>query len=61
MKQRIKSRKKRVIIILLSVVLCAALMMTGLMIYGKTQMAKVPGLTFASSISCAWLYTRRRD
>ena len=55
MKQKRKSQKKRMIIILLSVVLCAALVMTGLMIYGKSRMAKVPGLTFREALE----YTTR--
>ncbi len=50
MGQKSKSKKKRIIIILLSVVLCAALAVTGLMIYGKTQMARVPGLTFREAL-----------
>ena len=50
MKQRSKSKKKRIAIILLSVVLCAALVVFGLMIYGKSQMAKVPGLTFREAL-----------
>ncbi len=50
MKQRSRSKKKRIIIILLSVVLCAALAMTGWMIYGKSQMAKIPGLTFREAL-----------
>ena len=29
---------------------CAALIMTGLLIYGKSQMAKVPGLTFKEAL-----------
>ena len=53
MKQKSKLRKKRVIIILLSFVLCTALVMTGLMIYGKSQMAKVPGLTFREALEYA--------
>ena len=55
MKQRSKSGKKRVMIILLSVVLCAALVMAGLMVYGKSRMAKVPGLTFREALE----YTTR--
>lgn len=50
MKQNRKSRKKRIAIILLSVAGCAALVMTGLMIYGKAQMAKVPELTFREAL-----------
>ena len=37
MKKAGKSRKKRVILIMASVVLCAALVLGGLMIYGKAQ------------------------
>jgi len=43
-------KKKKIVIILVSVVLCAALVMIGLTIYGKTQMAKVPGLTFQEAL-----------
>ena len=50
MKPKSKSRKKRVMIILLSVVLCAALVMTGFIVYGKSRMAKVPGLTFREAL-----------
>ena len=45
-----KSRKKKMIIILISVVLCAALVLGGLMIYGKAQMGKIPGLTFMDAL-----------
>ena len=55
MKQGNRPRKKRVIIILLSVILCAALVTTGLMIYGRSQMAKVPGLSFKEALE----YTTR--
>ena len=55
MKQKSRSGKKRIIMILLSTVICVALMMTGLMIYGKSQMAKVPGLTFLEALQ----YTAR--
>ena len=50
MKQKRKGKKKRIVIILLSVVLCTALVMIGLMIYGEAQMAKVPGLTFREAL-----------
>ena len=50
MKKAGKSRKKRVILIMASVVLCAALVLGGLMIYGKTQMGKIPGLTFMEAL-----------
>jgi CubicO group peptidase (beta-lactamase class C family) len=55
MKKRSALRKLHIIIILLSVVLCIALVMAGLMIYGKSQMAKVPGLTFKEALE----YTTR--
>ena len=51
MDQQRTSRKRRIAIILLSVVLCAALGITGLMMYGKAQMAKVPGLTFQEALA----------
>ena len=51
MKQKRKIRKKRIVIILLLAVLCAALVMTRLMVYGKAQMAKVPGLTFQEALA----------
>ena len=38
------------IIILISIVLCAALVLGGLMIYGKAQMGKIPGLTFEDAL-----------
>ena len=50
MKKAGKSRKKRVILIMASVVLCAALVLGGLMIYGKAQMGKIPGLTFMDAL-----------
>ncbi len=50
MKQKKPSRKKRIFIILLSLVACAALVMVGLMMYGKAQMGKVPGLTFREAL-----------
>ena len=39
-----------IIIILISIVLCAALVLGGLMIYGKAQMGKVPSLTFEDAL-----------
>ena len=50
MKKAGKSRKKRVILIMASVVLCAALVLGGLMIYGKAQMGKIPGLNFMDAL-----------
>lgn len=41
--------------ILVSVMLCAALVSGGLMIYGKVQMGKIPGLTFEDALK----YTTR--
>ena len=38
------------IIILISIVLCAALALGGLMVYGKAQMGKIPGLTFEDAL-----------
>ena len=50
MKKAGKNRKKKIILILISVVLCAALVLGGLMIYGKAQMRKIPGLTFMDAL-----------
>ncbi len=50
MKKAGKSWKKKMIIILISVVLCALLVLGGLMIYGKAQMGKIPGLTFMDAL-----------
>ena len=40
----------KIILILISVVLCAALILGGLMFYGKAQMGKIPGLTFEDAL-----------
>ena len=37
-------------VILISVIACIALVLGGLMIYGKAQMGKVPGLTFEDAL-----------
>ena len=50
MNQKKASKKKMMIIILLSVFLCASLAAGGLSWYGKTQMAKLPGLTFREAL-----------
>lgn len=42
---RIRKRTKKIIRIILTVVLCAVIMISGLVIYGKYQMSKIPGLT----------------
>ena len=46
-----KGRKKKIMVIVISVVLCAALAFGGLMMYGKAQMGKVPGLTFEETLN----------
>ena len=38
-------------VIVISIVLCAVLVLGGLMIYGKIQMGKVPGLTFEDALN----------
>ena len=50
MKKTGKGRKKKVMLIAISIVLCAVLVLGGLMIYGKVQMGKVPGLTFEDAL-----------
>ena len=50
MKKAGKSRKKKVLLILGTVALCAALVLGGLMMYGKAQMEKIPGLTFEDAL-----------
>ena len=50
MKKAGKNRKKKVLLILGAVALCAALILGGLMIYGKAQMRKIPGLTFEDAL-----------
>ena len=51
MKKAGKGRKKKIMLIVIAVVLCAALVLGGLMIYGKIQMGKVPGLTFDDALN----------
>ena len=46
MKETGKGRKKKIMLIVICVVLFAALVLGGLMIYGKVQLGKVPGLSF---------------
>lgn len=50
MKKAGKSRKKKILLILGAAALCAALVLVGLMLYGKAQMAKIPGLTFEDAL-----------
>lgn len=47
---RIRKRTKKIIRIILTVVLCAVIMISGLVIYGKYQMSKIPGLTFEEAL-----------
>lgn len=51
MSKSMKGRKKRIMFIVIGIVLCAALVLGGLMIYGKIQMGKVPGLTFEDALN----------
>ena len=51
MKKTGKGRKKKIMLIAAAIVLCAALVLGGLMIYGKAQMEKVPGLSMAPATS----------
>ena len=51
MKKAVNGRKKKIMLIVTAVVLCAALVLGGLMIYGKAQMGKVPGLTFEDALN----------
>ena len=46
MKEDEVPKKKRIVLIILSAILCASLVVVGLSFYGKAQMAKIPGLTF---------------
>ena len=45
-----KRRAKKVISITLIVVFCVVLIISGIMIYGKYQMGKIPGLTFKEAL-----------
>lgn len=45
-----KKRTKIVIIIFVAVILCVALAIGGIMIYGKYQINKIPGLTFTEAL-----------
>ena len=51
MKTADKGRKKKIMLIVAAIVLCVALVLGGLMIYGKAQMGKVPGLTFEDALN----------
>lgn len=55
MKETGKGRKKKIMLIVICVVLFAALVLGGLMIYGKVQLGKVPGLSFEDALN----YTTR--
>ena len=51
MKKADIGRKEKMILIVTAVVLCVVLVLGGLMIYGKAQMEKVPGLTFEDALN----------
>ena len=46
MKRLEKGRRKKIMWIVISIVLCAVLVVGGLMIFGKVQMGKIPGMSF---------------
>lgn len=48
--RKIGERTKKVTSIIFAVILCAVLIIGGLMIYGKHQMTKIPGLTFEEAL-----------
>lgn len=45
-----KKRTKIIIVIFAAVIVCAALAVGGIMIYGKYQISKIPGLTFTEAL-----------
>ena len=51
MNKSVKGRTKKIMLIVLAIILVAALVLGGLMIYGKVQMGKVPGLTFEDALN----------
>lgn len=51
MKKADKGGKKKIMLIVISIALCTVLVLGGLMIYGKAQMGKVPGLTFEDALN----------
>lgn len=48
--RKISKRTKKVTSIIFTVILCAVLIIGGIMIYGKYQMTKIPGLTFEEAL-----------
>ncbi len=46
MNRKKMSKRKKIVLILLSLAVCAAAVTVGLMLYGRARMARVPGLTF---------------
>ena len=44
--KRLKKGRKKIMWIVISIVLCAVLVVGGLMIFGKVQMGKIPGMSF---------------
>lgn len=47
---RIKRRTKKVMIRIVVVILCVALAISGMILYGKYQISKIPGLTFTAAL-----------
>ena len=45
-----KLGNKKIMVIVISIVLCAVLVIGGLMLFGKIQMGKVPGLSFEDAL-----------
>ena len=45
-----KTRKKKVLTALALIVFCIVLVLGGMMIYGKIQMGKIPGLSFREAL-----------
>lgn len=46
-----RKRRKKGIVIIAAVILCAALVSAGITAYGKYQMGRIPGLTFAEALA----------
>ena len=50
MKRNVNPKRKRITIVMLSLLVCTALVVTGFIIYGRAQMGKVPGLSFQDAL-----------
>lgn len=46
----LKGRTRKRILVIVSIILCAALVLGGVMLYGKYQMSKIPELTFKEAL-----------